>query len=241
MIRMKNSRNRRAHLFFSTVCWVFYVTMLVRLLSRSKPTLYHYTTSKSNNVLISSELSSILDRLCCTSSVYFCRTSTRDAVLRKRSLPFNYRYGLQFEIKNKYHYLLLIILLSGDVATNPGPTNEKNLRCLSFNAQSIRSSFKLPDGTLATNLQSFNDLVYAENLDIILMTETWLNDSISNNEILPKGYHVIRKDRPANKRDGGVLIALRENFVFSRLSGSKLPKLVRSIRVNCPTSWTCWL
>ena len=189
MIRMKNSRNRRAHLFFSTVCWVFYVTILVRLLSRSKPTLYRYTTPKSNNVLISSELSSIPDRLCCI------WTSTRDAVLRKRSLSFNYRYGLQFEIKNKYQHLLLIILLSGDVATNPGPTNEKNLR----------SSFKLPDGTLATNLQSFNDLVYAENLDIILMTETWLNDSISNNEILPKGYHVIRKYRPANKRGGGVL------------------------------------
>ena len=113
------------------------------------------------------------------------------------------------------------------MATNPGPTNEKNLRCLSFNAQSIRSSFKLPDGTLATNLQSFNDLVYAENLDIILMTETWLNDSISNNEILPKGYHVIRKDRPANKRGGGVLIALRQNFVFSRLSASN----------NCP-NWS---
>ena len=182
MIRMKNSRNRRADLFFSTVCWVFYVTMLVRLLSRSKPTLYRYTTPKSNNVLISSELSSIPDRLCCI------WMSTRDAVLRKRSLSFNYRYGLQFEIKNKYQHLLLIILLSGDVATNPGPTNEKNPRCLSFNAQSIRSSFKLPDGTLATNLQSFNDLVYAENLDLILMTETWLNDSISNNEILPKGY-----------------------------------------------------
>ena len=109
-------------------------------------------------------------------------------MLRKRSLPFNYRYDLQFEIKNNNRHLLLIILLSGDMATNPGPTNEKNLRCLSFNAQSIRSSFKPPDGTLANILQSFNDLVYAENLGITLMTETWLNDSISNNEILPKGY-----------------------------------------------------
>lgn len=39
---------------------------------------------------------------------------------------------------------------------------------------------------LTTNLQSFNDLVYTENLDMIL-TETWLKDSISNNEKLPKG------------------------------------------------------
>ena len=163
------------------------MTMLVRLLSRSKPKPYRYTSPKSNNVLISSEVSSIPDRLCCI------WTSTRDAVLRKRSLSFNSRYGLQFEIKNNYQHLLLIILLSGDVATNPGPTNEKSLRCLSFNVQSIQSSFKLPDETLATNSQSFNDFVYAENLDIILMTETWLNNSISNNKILPKGYHVIRR------------------------------------------------
>ena len=188
MIRMKNSLeflahiclNRRAHLFFSTTCWVFYVTMLVRLLSRSKPTLYRYTTPKSNNLLISSKLSLLPDRLC------YIWTSKRDAVLR--SLPFNYRYGLPFEIKNNNRHLLLIILLSGDMAANPGPTNEKNLRCLSFDAQSIRRGFKPPDGTLANILQSFNDLVYAENLGITLMTETWLNDSISNNEILPKGY-----------------------------------------------------
>ncbi len=55
---------------------------------------------------------------------------------------------------------------------------------------------------------------------MILITETWLNDNFSNNEILPKGYHVIRKDRTAYKR-GGVLIALRENIVFNRLNASK--------------------
>ena len=58
-------------------------------------------------------------------------------MLRKRSLSFNYRYDLQFEIKNNNQHLLLIILLLGDVAANPGPTNEKTLRCFSFNGQSI--------------------------------------------------------------------------------------------------------
>ena len=215
MIRMKNSSNHRPHLVFSIVCWLLYITIYIWLLPRSKPTLYHYTAPKSSNFEISSELTSIPDRLS------YIWTSTRDNVLRKHSFSLNYRYGLQFEIKNNNQHLFLIILLSGDVATNPGPTSEKHLRCLSFNAQSIRSSFKLSDGTLTTNLQSFNDLVYAENLDVILMTETWLNDNFSNNEILPKGYHVIRKDRTANKRGGGVLIALRENIVFNRLNANK--------------------
>ena len=153
MIRMKNSSNHRAHLVFSIVCWLLYITIYIWLLPRSKPTLYHYTAPKSSNFEISSELTSIPDRLS------YIWTSTRDNVLRKHSFSLNYRYGLQFEIKNNNQHLFLIILLSGDVATNPGPTSEKHLRCLSFNAQSIRSSFKLPDGTLTTNLQSFNDLV----------------------------------------------------------------------------------
>ena len=54
-------------------------------------------------------------------------------------------YGLQFQINNNLHPLLWI-LLSGDVAVNPGP-GSKYFLCLSFNAQSIRSTTKLPDGT----------------------------------------------------------------------------------------------
>jgi hypothetical protein len=76
-------------------------------------------------------------------------------------------------MKNNNQHLLAIILLSGDVATNPGPTNEKHLRCLSnsmLKVSELRSSFKLPDGSLTTNFQTFNELVYAENRDMIMMT-----------------------------------------------------------------------
>jgi hypothetical protein len=70
-------------------------------------------------------------------------------------------------------------------------------------------------------LKSFQDLVYADNLDLILVTETWLNHNFTNNELLPKGYHVIRKDRAADKRGGGVFIALREDIAYNRLIASK--------------------
>ena len=133
-------------------------------------------------------------------------------------ISYTYRYGLQFEVKNNNLHLLLNILLSGDVATNPGPCKDQHLRCLSFNAQSIRSKIKSPDGTFTSNLKSFQDLVYAERLDMIMVTETWLNNNITNNEILPKGYHVIRKDRDADKRGGGVLIALREDIAYNRIN-----------------------
>ena len=58
-----------------------------------------------------------------------------------------------------------------------------------------------------------------------------LNNNITNNEILPEGYHVIRRDRDADKRRGGVLIALRDDVVYNIVSSrEKLPKLVGSFR-----------
>jgi hypothetical protein len=71
-------------------------------------------------------------------------------------------------------------------------------------------------------MKSFQDLVYADNLDLILVTETWLNSNFSNNELLSKGYNIISgNDRMADKRGGGVLIALRENITYNRLTASK--------------------
>ena len=67
-------------------------------------------------------------------------------------------------------------------------------------------------------MQSFQDLAFVENLDIIRVTETWLNDNISNNEIIPTGYNIIRKDRSSGKRGGGVLIALRNNINYNLVS-----------------------
>ena len=112
-------------------------------------------------------------------------------------------------------------LLSGDIATNPGPVingQPSVHNFLSFNAQSLRSMNKRKDGTFVSNLKSFQDLVYAENLDIVSVTETWLNDNVSDHEILPSGYNIIRKDRPSNKRGGSVLLALRNGIQYNRVS-----------------------
>ena len=93
-----------------------------------------------------------------------------------------------------------------------------HIRCLSLNAQSIRSKIKLPDGTFTSDLKTFQYLVYAERLDMI---KTWLNNNVTINKILPKGYHVIGKDRVADKREREVLITLRNDIVYNRVTSRK--------------------
>jgi hypothetical protein len=50
---------------------------------------------------------------------------------------------------------------------------------------------------------------------IIICTETWLNNSVYSSEIFPPNYEVIRKDRQDG--NGGVLIAVRKDYIFDRL------------------------
>ena len=60
--------------------------------------------------------------------------------------------------------------------------------------------------SLVNKLQNFQTYIYTSTPDIIGVTETWLNDSILNNEILPYDYSIFRKDR--NSRGGGALLAI---------------------------------
>ena len=55
-------------------------------------------------------------------------------------------------------------------------------------------------------MTQFQSVVYSKNYPIYCITETWLNDSIFDYEILPTNYTIFRKDR--RSRSGGVLVAI---------------------------------
>lgn len=88
------------------------------------------------------------------------------------------------------------------------------LKAISFNATSIRG--KLSD------FNSHFDIFSATNdYDIIALTETWLNDSVFDEEILYNSdYAIFRRDRDkllSNKKDGGgVMIAVSSKFPAKR-------------------------
>ena len=105
------------------------------------------------------------------------------------------------------------LLMSGDINPNPGPVSASTagkINCLVMNARSLKSYHK--DSTTnwqsVCNLDRFQDLVYAENSSVICVNETWLNQNISNSEILQSGFTIFRRDR-SDRGCGGVLIAIK--------------------------------
>ena len=85
------------------------LTLFLWLATRPKPVFAQLITARiPGEVAISAELLSIPEKL---SRIW---SSTRDIFLRKLSYPFktNYRYGLEFDIKNNKAHVFLCILLA---------------------------------------------------------------------------------------------------------------------------------
>ena len=94
----------------------------------------------------------------------------------------------------------LILMLSGDIERNPGPTSNSDLKIIHINIDSIRNKM---------------DIFEAEynQMDIIAVSETWLSPSVSNNSIAMSNFHPpVRRDRP-NDAHGGVAIYVRNSLV----------------------------
>jgi hypothetical protein len=87
-----------------------------------------------------------------------------------------------------------LLLLSGDIATNPGPATRISNLCRPFgvfyqNVRSLKSTYYLLN-TKENKLSSFHNIVSTNQFDVIALTETWLDSSISNHELLPSGYKI---------------------------------------------------
>ena len=75
--------------------------------------------------------------------------------------------------------------------------------------------------SIVNKLKDFQSLVYTKSFDIIGISETWLTDNIYDNEILPTGYTIFRKDRPS--RGGGVLLAVNNTIPCQLISSPSKP------------------
>ena len=90
--------------------------------------------------------------------------------------------------------------------------------------QNVRSikSFQLDHLTncCENKLSCYQDIVLLNQFDVITLTKTWLNNSITYYEVIPNGYQIFRKDCTTGKHGGGVLLAVKDSistepFIFN--------------------------
>ena len=83
-----------------------------------------------------------------------------------------------------------------------------------INAKSLKSKHRVTQIPVVYNLSCVQDLLYADNSDVVCTNETWLNSDFDNQELLPTGYTIYRTDR-LNQNGGGVLIAIKTDSFTS--------------------------
>ncbi|MCG8113710.1 MAG: reverse transcriptase domain-containing protein [Candidatus Thiodiazotropha taylori] len=143
----------------------------------------------------------------------------------------------KFVLKIVWYFYLIstfwisrLILLAGDIETNPGP----DMADLSSSFESTfthdASLFQCHFSLVHYNVQSLRnkiDQIQAElsHFDVIALTETWLSHDISDDAIKILNYQdPFRKDRQTNNY-GGVLVYVRENIPCKRRHELEMPDL----------------
>ena len=119
-------------------------------------------------------------------------------------------------------WMSMILLLSGDIEVNPGPTSSQNL------IPNISKSCSSNISIVHYNVQSFlnkKDILYAElhHFDVVAFSETWLTNNTNNEDILFSNYHVpYRKDRSTDAH-GGILIYVSDKLFAKRRFDLEIP------------------
>ena len=117
----------------------------------------------------------------------------------------------------KHFLIAFLILLSGDVESNPGPNNKQTLSVFHWNLNSISvyNFIKL------SSIQALNSI---HKFDLLCISETYLDSSISsdNPDLTLDGYKLIRSDHPLDIKRGGALIYYKETLPIKFLNISNL-------------------
>jgi hypothetical protein len=133
-------------------------------------------------------------------------------------------------------YIFSLIYRAGDVDLNLGPTSYiSDLSDYSTDQgdPSISRRYKDMVSFSCLNVQNLRqkvDIVEAElgGMDIILLTETWLNSSIADGNVVLTSYkHPYRKDRDDGRLEGGVIIYVKESIPSKRRINLEIPNLER--------------
>ena len=123
----------------------------------------------------------------------------------------------------------LLLVCSGDIEINPGLKTKNQILLCHWNLNVLADHNFIKVSLLQA-------LSVTHDYDIICLTETFLDPSISNDDerINIKGYNLLRADHPSNKKRGGVCMYYKEHLpIIKRDDLCTLKEcLVTEIRVD---------
>ena len=105
--------------------------------------------------------------------------------------------------------LVLILIMNGDIETNPG----SGIASI-YPSTSIRSLVINCNG-IASKKAELESVIDYTDPDVLIITETKIDDTVHTSEFLPSNFKAFRRDR--TRRGGGVLIAVKEQFAANEL------------------------
>ena len=135
---------------------------------------------------------------------------------------------IHFQYGHINSYVIIIsflLLLSGDIHENPGPTpNSQNasISTTTSSSEDVNSTSTSGINIMHLNIRSIRNKIdflqtFTDDIDILCLTETHLDPSIPNESIkLDNFSKILRKDR--NMFGGGVAIYINENIPVIRRS-----------------------
>ena len=110
----------------------------------------------------------------------------------------------KLKYRNLNSYLHLLILLSGDISLNPGPTHQHKLQCLNewniFKSRGLHF-IHLNINSLLPKIEELRIIAKSTNAAIIGISESKLDETVLEPQIETDNYKILRCDR--NRHGGG--------------------------------------
>ena len=115
-----------------------------------------------------------------------------------------YMFAIRYFINNFKH---LLLLLSGDIETNPGPKRSSNIKFWHWNLNGLAAH----DFIKVPLMEAF---ITSNNFDLVCLPQTFLDSTIPKDDvnIQINGYSLLRADHPNNIKRGGVCIYFKESL-----------------------------
>ena len=124
---------------------------------------------------------------------------------------------ISFLLYGKIFSLKALLMLAGDIESNPGPQIDNCLKFFHWNLNSICARNKVK----ISLIEAYNSL---HRFDVIAVSESMLDSSVSNDDIFIKGFsrEIFRSDHPSNTKLGGVCLYFREGLPIRRRTDLEL-------------------